>query len=87
MSIYGAVTDKSFEEIEAEFRGKGYGDFKTAVGEAVADKLAPMQDEFRRISADKGYIEDCMKKGAEKAYKVSRKPLQKVHKKVGFMVF
>ena len=87
MSIYGAVTDKSFEEIEAEFRGKGYGDFKTAVGEAVADKLAPMQEEFRRISADKGYIEDCMKKGAEKAYKVSRKTLQKVQKKVGFMVF
>ena len=86
MSIYGAVTDKSFEEIEAEFRGKGYGDFKTAVGEAVADKLAPMQAEFRRISADKGYIEDCMKKGAEKAYKVSRKTLQKVQKKVGFIV-
>ena len=87
MSIYGAVTDKSFEEIEAEFRGKGYGDFKTAVGEAVADKLAPMQAEFRRISADKTYIEDCMKKGAEKAYKVSRKTLQKVQKKVGFIVF
>ena len=87
MSIYGAVTDKSFEEIEAEFKGKGYGDFKTAVGEAVADKLAPMQAEFRRISADKGYIEDCMKKGAEKAYKVSRKTLQRVQKKIGFVVF
>ena len=85
MSIYGAVTDKGFEEIEAEFRGKGYGDFKAAVGEAVADKLAPMQDEFRRISADKTYIEDCMKKGAEKAYKVSRKTLQKVRKKIGFI--
>ena len=87
MSIYGAVTDKSFEEIEAEFKGKGYGDFKTAVGEAVADKLAPMQAEFKRLSADKGYIEDCMKNGAEKAYKVSRKTLQKVQKKVGFIVF
>ncbi|MDE7229924.1 MAG: tryptophan--tRNA ligase [Oscillospiraceae bacterium] len=87
MSIYGAVTGKTFEEIEAEFKGKGYGDFKTAVGEAVADKLAPMQAEFKRISADKGYIEDCMKKGAEKAYRVSRKTLQKVQKKVGFIVF
>ena len=87
MSIYGAVTDKTFEEIESEFKGKGYGDFKTAVGEAVADKLAPMQAEFKRISADKGYIEDCMKKGAEKAYRVSRKTLQKVQKKVGFIVF
>lgn len=86
MSIYGAVTDKTFEEIEAEFKGKGYGDFKLAVGEAVADKLAPMQDEYKRLSADKGYIEDCMKQGAEKAFKVSRKTLQKVQKKVGFIV-
>ncbi len=87
MSIYGAVTGKSFDEIESEFKGKGYGDFKTAVGEAVADKLAPMQTEFKRISADKGYIENCMKQGAEKAYRVSRKTLQKVQKKVGFIVF
>lgn len=86
MSIYGAVTDKMFEEIEAEFKGKGYGDFKLAVGEAVADKLAPMQEEYKRLSADKGYIEDCMKQGAEKAFKVSRKTLQKVQKKVGFIV-
>lgn len=86
MSIYGAVTDKSFEQIEQEFKGKGYGDFKLAVGEAVADKLAPMQSEYKRLSEDKSYIEDCMKKGAEKAFKVSRKTLQKVQKKVGFIV-
>lgn len=86
MSIYGAVTDKTFEQIEEEFRGKGYGDFKLAVGEAVADRLAPMQDEYKRLSADKGYIESCMKQGAEKAFKVSRKTLQKVQKKVGFIV-
>ena len=85
MSIYSAVTNKSFEEIEAEFAGKGYGDFKTAVGEAVADMLAPMQAEFKRVFADKAYLEDCMKKGAEKAFKASRKTLQKVQKKVGFL--
>ncbi|MDE6727120.1 MAG: tryptophan--tRNA ligase [Oscillospiraceae bacterium] len=85
MSIYGAVTDKTFEEIEAEFRGKGYGDFKLAVGEAVADRLAPMQNEYKRISSDKNYIESCMKQGAEKAFKASRKTLQKVQKKVGFI--
>lgn len=86
MSIYGAVTGKSFDEIEDEFKGKGYGDFKLAVGEAVADNLAPMQAEFNRIFADKSYIENCMKQGVEKAFKVSRKTLQKVQKKVGFMV-
>ena len=87
MSIYSGVTGKSFDEIEAEFKGKGYGDFKLAVGEAVADKLAPMQEEYKRVSFDKAYIESCMKLGAEKAYKVSRKTLQKVQKKVGFIVF
>ena len=87
MSIYGAVTNKTFEEIEAEFKGKGYGDFKLAVGEAVADRLAPMQEEYKRIRADKSYIENCMKQGAEKAFKASRKTLQKVQKKVGFIVF
>lgn len=86
MSIYSAVTNKSFEEIENEFAGKGYGDFKLAVGEAVADMLAPLQSEFSRVFADKGYLEDCMKKGAEKAFKASRKTLQKVQKKVGFLV-
>jgi len=85
MSIYSAVTDKSYEEIEKEFAGKGYGDFKLAVGEATADMLAPMQAEFGRIISDKKYIEQCMKEGAEKAYKASRRTLQKVYKKVGFV--
>ena len=47
--------------------------------------LAPMQAEFKRIFADKAYLEGCMKQGAEKAYKASRKTLQKVQKKVGFV--
>ena len=85
MSIYSAVTDKTFEEIEKEFAGKGYGDFKLAVGEATADRLAPMQNEFARIIADKAYIQECMKKGAEKAFKTTRKTIQKVYKKVGFI--
>ena len=86
MSIYAAVTEKSFEDIEREFEGKGYGDFKAAVGEAVADSLAPMQQEYKRITSEKGYIEKCMKEGAEKAYAASRRTLQKVSKKVGFIV-
>lgn len=85
MSIYSAVTDKTFEEIEKEFAGKGYGDFKLAVGEATADRLAPMQSEFARIIADKAYIQECMKNGAEKAFKTTRKTIQKVYKKVGFI--
>lgn len=85
MSIYSAVTGKEFADIEKEFAGKGYGDFKTAVGEATADMLAPLQAEYAKLSADKQYVNDCMKAGAEKAYKVSRRTLQKVYKKVGFV--
>lgn len=85
MSIYSAVTGKEFDEIEREFSGKGYGDFKLAVGEATADMLKPMQENFAKIIGDKAYINECMREGAEKAYKASRKTLQKVYKKVGFV--
>ncbi len=86
MSIYSAVTGKTYEDIEKEFKGKGYGEFKLAVGEATADILAPVQSEYARLSADKKYIEECMKNGAEKAFKTSRKTLQKVYKKLGYIV-
>lgn len=85
MEIYGAVTGKSYEEIEAEFAGKGYGDFKQAVGETVADELAPLQERFEKLIADKSYIDDCIRKNDEKARYVSNKTLRKVKKKVGLM--
>ena len=83
MTIYSVVTGKDFPAIEAEFAGRGYGDFKLAVGEAVADHLAPMQDAFARISADKGYLESCMKQGAERAYAITRRMVDKVERKIG----
>lgn len=85
LSIYSAVTDKTVEEAEHEFEGKGYGDFKLAVGEAVASALKPLQDEFLRLSKDKAYVESVYKKGAETANYLSNKTLRKVYKKVGFI--
>ncbi len=85
MTIYSAVTGKSYEEIEREFDGKGYGDFKIAVGEAVADHLEPVRTEYARLSADKQYLLDCMKTGSEQAYRITRKTLSKVYRKVGFL--
>ncbi len=84
MSIYGAVTGKSFDEIEAEFEGKGYGDFKLAVGEAVADSLEHVRNEFARLSADKKYLEEIMKKGSEEAARAALRTISKVKRKVGF---
>ena len=85
MTIYASVTGKSFAEIESEFSGKGYGDFKLAVGEAVADHLAPVRSEFARLSADKAYLKKCYTEGAEKALRYSQRIVSKVYRKVGFV--
>ena len=85
MNIYAAVTGKSFDEIEAEFAGQGYGKFKPAVGDAVVETLRPIREEASRILADKAYLESVYKAGAEKASYVANKTLRKVYKKVGFV--
>ena len=85
ISIYGAFTGKSVEEVEREFEGNGYGDFKLAVGEACADALAPVQAEFGRLSADKGYLEEVMAKGAEDAARSAARTMSKVRRKIGFV--
>ena len=86
MNIYSCFTSKTNEEIEREFDGKGYGDFKMAVGEAVADGLAPLQAEFARLMQDKAYLESIMKKGAETASYLAMKTMRKVYKKIGFII-
>ncbi|MEG0321218.1 MAG: tryptophan--tRNA ligase, partial [Oscillospiraceae bacterium] len=85
MTIYSATTGKSFEEIEAEFEGKGYGDFKAAVGEAMVEMLRPIREETLRLLADKPYLESVYRTGAEKAGDIANKTLRKVYKKVGFL--
>lgn len=86
MNIYACFTEKTDEEIEREFAGRGYGDFKTAVGEVCADALAPVREEFARLTADKAYLESIMKKGADEASSAARRILTKVKKKVGFVI-
>ena len=85
MSIYSCFTGKATDEIEREFDGKGYGDFKVAVGEACADALAPVREEFARLMADKAYLEDVMKNGAADASYCARKTMSKVKRKLGFV--
>ena len=85
MQIYASATGKSYEEIEREFDGKGYGAFKPAVGEAVVECLRPIREETERLLADKAYLESVYRAGAEKAGYVANKTLRKVYKKVGFL--
>ena len=84
LSIYSIFSDKTVEQAEKEFEGRGYGEFKLAVGEAVADKLAPIQSEQARILADKTYLDGVLKSGAERAAYTANKTLNKVYKKIGF---
>ena len=84
MNIYSTVTGKTFEEIEAEFEGKGYGVFKPAVGEAVIETLRPIREEASRIMKDKAYLESVYKDGAARASRVADRTLAKVYKKIGF---
>ncbi|MBQ3089715.1 MAG: tryptophan--tRNA ligase [Oscillospiraceae bacterium] len=85
MTIYSAVTGKSYDEITAEFDGKGYGAFKLAVGESVVEMLRPIREESTRLLTDKGYLESVYRAGAEKAGYMANKTLRKVYKKVGFV--
>ena len=79
-----AITGKTVSETEKEFEGRGYGDFKLAVGEAVADALAPVQAEQARLLKDKEYLNSVLKRGAESAFRAARRTLSKVYRKVGF---
>jgi tryptophanyl-tRNA synthetase len=84
IEIYGVATGKSIAETEKEFDGKGYGDFKLAVGEAVAAMLKPIQDRFDQLSKDKAYMDEIIKNNADKASYYANKTLRKAQKKVGF---
>jgi len=85
MSIYSAATGKTFNEIEAEFEGKGYGVFKPAVGEAVVELLRPIREKATDLLSDKAYLESIYKDGAQKASALAARTLSKVYKKVGFV--
>ena len=84
IDIYSSFTGKSSDEIVNEFDGKGYGDFKLAVGETVADALKPLHERFDELSKDKSYIDGIIKENADKAGYYANKTLRKVQKKVGF---
>lgn len=85
MTIYSAITGKSYNDIELEFKNKGYGDFKLAVGETVVNHLKPIQEKFKTLLSDRSYLENCYKESAEIALKISRKTLSKVMRKIGFV--
>lgn len=86
ISIMAAVTERTPEAVAAEFAGKGYGDFKGAVAEAVVETIKPIRSEYDRIIKDKAYLQDIYRSGAETAGRIAGRTLKKVYKKIGFVV-
>ena len=86
ITIYSFCTGKAYYEIEDEFLNKGYGAFKSAVGEAVCFIVDPIRKKTNELLTDKAQLEQIYKEGAEKAQYTSKKTLLKVYKKVGLIV-
>jgi len=85
IEIYAVTKNISFVDVEKEFEGKGYGDFKMAVGEAVASMLKPMQQTYEKLLKDKSYLDDRIRENDQKAQYMANKTLRKVHRKVGLI--
>jgi len=86
IGIYSAITHKTADEVAAEFEGKGYGDFKKAVGEVVVEELRPVREKYEYYIKDKKELEAIYKIGAEKAEKIANRTLGKAMKKIGFVL-
>lgn len=85
MGIYSAITGKTLEAVTEEFAGKGYGDFKNAVGEAVVEELRPVREKFDDLMKNKDFLQETWREGAVEAEKIANKTLSKVMKKIGFI--
>lgn len=86
LSIMSAVTGRAIDDIANDYAGKGYGDFKADVAEAVVETMRPIRAEFDRLMSDKQYLTDICAKGADSARRISQRTLNKVYKKVGFVI-
>ena len=86
LTIMSAVTGKTIDSIVSDYRGRGYGDFKADVAEAVVEHIRPIREQYDRLSEDKAYLVDVYTRGAERANSIAQRTLKKVYKKVGFII-
>jgi tryptophanyl-tRNA synthetase len=86
MTIYGIIRNKSMEEIKKEFEGHGYGDFKTAVAEAIVERLEPIQKRYEELLANPEKLMEIVKKADEKAAEKANKMVKEVYEKIGLVL-
>ena len=85
INIYCAYTGKTSSDVEKMYVGKMYSDFKVDLAEIVIESLKPIQVQYNKIYNDKGYLDQILKEGAEKARYQANKTLDKVYRKVGLI--
>ena len=86
LSLYHLFSGLTFKEIEKEFAGKGYGDFKLALADLLVANLSPIQEQRKEILEDQGHLISILKDGAERANAVAAKTLDEVYTKVGLKI-
>lgn len=84
MSILSAMTGDSLEQIEANYAGSGYGQFKGDVADAVVAKLEPIQAEYHRLRSDETHLQAVLRQGAQQAAERAEPTLRAVYEAVGF---
>ena len=85
MQLYALITELPIKDVESQFSGKMYSDFKTELGNVIAEFLEPIQEKYNEIIQDIAYLESVLAQGAENAFYRGRKTLSKVYRKVGFI--
>ncbi len=86
INIMSSVTGRTREDIVSDYSGKGYGDFKKDVAEAVVEHIRPIREKYDALSNDKAYLVDIYTRGAERANRIADRTLKKVYKKIGFII-
>jgi tryptophanyl-tRNA synthetase len=85
VQLYALITELPIKDVESQFSGKMYSDFKTELGNVIAEFLEPIQEKYNEIIQDIAYLESVLAQGAENAFYRGRKTLSKVYRKVGFI--
>ncbi len=84
INIYSLLSNKSTDDIENDYVGKGYGDFKDGLTDVIVNFLTPFQEKINSISDDK--VKEVLNEGAQKAGKQAEQKMQEVKEKIGFVV-
>jgi tryptophanyl-tRNA synthetase len=85
IDIFSHMSGKSIENIEIEFEGKGYKEFKDAVADSIIANLEPLQTRYKNLR-ETSELKDILRESAEKAYEISHRKLAEVYEKVGFVI-